>query len=117
MAQMPTLGYEKHRLKTEYKDLVKQHPDARETIDEHNVLNDILSLTGCTPKKIDANMIWVHTVGQAKANRVGLCRVVKGKNLFGALYGVYSFTLSELKAMLQNNVAKRGFTFCFNIPR
>jgi hypothetical protein len=39
---------------------------------------------------------------------VSLSRVLEGKSLFGALYGVYSLTLIELKSMLQHSMAKKG---------
>jgi L-lactate permease len=38
---------------------------------------------------------------------VSLCRVLEGRSLFGALYGFYSITLSELKSVLQQSAARK----------
>jgi hypothetical protein len=37
----------------------------------------------------------------AEENRQNFCKVLNGKNLFSALYGMYTVTLHELKAMLK----------------
>lgn len=55
MIRVPLLGYEGHwqnevqLLQAEYKDLIKQHPASRDATEEvHRVLNDTVSLVGCT---------------------------------------------------------------------
>jgi len=105
------LVYEEHwhnelkSLRKEYKELIKQHLDARDTIQKvHNILNDIVRLAGYTPRKIGKNEAWDCVVSRTEADKMSLCRVLDGKSLFSALYGVYSLNLAELKAVLQHSV-------------
>lgn len=67
----------------------------------HSVLNNIVSLAGCTPKEIGESEDWTRIVRRAKTGRISLCRVLDGKSLFGTLYWVYSLTLVELEAVRQ----------------
>jgi len=60
VAQGPALGYEVHwqnelaSLRTEYKDFVKRHSEAREAIERvhHHVPSNTVTLAVCTPKNI-----------------------------------------------------------------
>jgi hypothetical protein len=114
MAQVPFLGYEEHShnelqfLRDEAKALLK-HPEAREDIAKaHKILSDIVSLAGCTTKKIGESEAWNRVARHAKADRVNLCRVLEGKSPFGALYAFYTLNLTELKAVLQHSAVKKG---------
>jgi hypothetical protein len=67
MAQVPAVGFEEHwqnkleALRLEYKDLVKEHPEAKDTIETVNiVLNGIVFLTRCTPKNIGESKEWTR---------------------------------------------------------
>lgn len=115
VAWVPALGYEEHWhtqlefLGTEYKDVVIKHPDAKDVIRKvQDILNDISRLAGCTPKKIGECDDWQNIVRRAEADRVSLSRVLEVKTLFGALCGLYSLTLTDLKYLLQNGAAKKG---------
>jgi hypothetical protein len=40
-------------------------------------------------------------VNSAKENRTNLCKALDGRPLFSGLYGMYTVTLNELKAVLK----------------
>jgi hypothetical protein len=42
-------------------------------------------------------------VSNAEENRANFCIILEGKPLFSALYGIYTLTLNELKAILKVN--------------
>jgi hypothetical protein len=44
---------------------------------------------------------WSTIVSTAEENRQNFCKVLNGKNLFNALYGTYTVSLHELKAVLK----------------
>jgi hypothetical protein len=76
MAQVPALGYEVHwqnelaSLRTEYKKLIKWHPEVRKVIElVHHVLNNIMSLVGCTPKNIGESEVWSCVVRRPEEDR------------------------------------------------
>jgi hypothetical protein len=91
---------EYNSLQSEYKDIINKYPDA------DKVLGDIVSLAGCTPSNIGTCSEWSRIVDSAKESRIGLCKCLKGKSLFSALYGTYSVTLSDLKSVLQGSASK-----------
>jgi len=68
MAQVPALGCEHwhnelESLRVDYKDLVKQHPDARDAIEKlRSVLLDIVRLAECTPSPSDESVAWDRVV-------------------------------------------------------
>jgi hypothetical protein len=113
MAQVPALGHdywktELDSLRTEFKDLVRQHLDAREAVGKVlDVFNDIIGLAGNAPKSIGENEAWTRVVRRAEANWVSLRMVLEGKTLFGALCGVYSLALIDLKAVLKRGAAEK----------
>jgi hypothetical protein len=41
------------------------------------------------------------TVNNAEENRANLCKFLDGKQLFSALYGMYTVTLNELKVVFK----------------
>jgi len=113
MAGVPVSEFEKHWqhecqcLKEEYKDIIKLHPDAADTIEQvYKVLGDIVALAGCTPASVGESEAWSHIVKATKVDRTEFCRVLSGKQLFSALYGMYSVALNDLKKVLQTS-AKR----------
>jgi hypothetical protein len=110
-AQIPVCGQfwlrEYNSLQSEYKDIISKYPDADEVLREvYKVLGDIVSLAGCTPANIGTCTEWSRIVDSAKESRIGLCKCLKGKNLFSALYDTYSVTLGDLKSVLQGSASK-----------
>jgi hypothetical protein len=108
MAGVPTPEYQqfwtdqRSALKTEYKDIVKSHPDAALSIQHlHKVLCDIEALAGCTPASVVESEEWAAVVRSAEHNRESFCKALSGKHLFSALYGTYTVTLNELKTVLK----------------
>jgi hypothetical protein len=94
---------------SEYKDIISKYPDAGKVLrDVYKVLGDIVSLAGCTPANIGTCSEWTRIVDSAKESRIGLCKCLKRKNLFSALYGTYSVTLSDLKSVLQGKPPATG---------
>jgi hypothetical protein len=43
-------------------------------------------------------------VNSAEENRAHYCKILDGKSLFSAHYGMYAVTLNEVKAILKVNV-------------
>jgi hypothetical protein len=46
---------------------------------------------------------WTSTVSSAEENRANFCKALVGKPLFRELYGMYTVTLNELKAVIKVN--------------
>lgn len=46
-------------------------------------------------------------ISGGEAEKVSLCRVLEGKNLFGALYGICWLALVELEATVQHSAVKK----------
>jgi hypothetical protein len=65
------------------------------------VLSDIETLAKCTPAKVGERSAWTSIVSGAGENRANFCKILEGKPLFSALYGIYTLTLNELKAVLK----------------
>jgi hypothetical protein len=66
-------------------------------LESHKVLGDIVALAGCTPASIGESKAWSDIVKATKGDRTEFCRVLSGKQLFSALYGMYSVALNDLK--------------------
>jgi hypothetical protein len=62
-------------------------------------LSDILAKG--TPPRVGESSEWTSIVSSAEENRANFCKILKGKPLFSALYGIYTLTLNELKAVLK----------------
>jgi hypothetical protein len=123
MAQVPILSHEDHwvseieALRLEYKQTVKQHPDAKDDMERvYNALNNIASVAVCTPKQVGKGEEWTRLVRRADEGRRNLCRQLEGKSLFSALYEVLSLALIELKAVLQH-IASKSTTFPAQAPQ
>jgi hypothetical protein len=67
------------------------------------VLQNIVCLVGCTPASVGESEDWQRVVNNAQLYRESYCNVLKGKQLFSALYGLYTTTLNELKSVLQTS--------------
>jgi hypothetical protein len=65
----------------------------------HKVLSDIEILAGCTLLKLGESSEWTTIVNGVEENRTNFCKYLDGKPFFNALYGMYTVTLNELKAV------------------
>jgi hypothetical protein len=63
-----------------------------------NVLNDIVILAGCTPAEVGESSEWTSIANSAEENR-GTLQKSGWEASFSALYGMYTVTLIELKAV------------------
>jgi hypothetical protein len=100
MAEIPVPGYQefwidkRKALKTEYKRLLSQSPDADAQLKLlFKVLCDIEDVAGYTQASLGDSDQWSSIVNTAKA--------LRGKTLYSALYGTYTVALQELKALLK----------------
>jgi hypothetical protein len=92
-------------LQSEYSVIVIKYRDAEEAIKQvGKVLSDIVSLAGCTPSEIGESLKWQSIVSATTEDRLSYCKSLKGKQLFKAVYGLYTITLGELRAVLHSNV-------------
>jgi hypothetical protein len=69
----------------------------------YRVFSETENLARCTPAKVGDNSDWTSIMNIAEKNRANFCKVLDGKLLFSALYGMYTVTLNELKAVLMVN--------------
>jgi hypothetical protein len=95
MAQAPALGHEEpwkcvtEGLKKEWKDLVKEHPEAKADMKRvYSILNNMASLAMNASGDIVKNEEWSCIIRRIDAGRRNLCRQLEPKSLFGSLYGV-----------------------------
>jgi hypothetical protein len=89
-------------LKTEYKRLLSQSPDADAQLKQlFKVLCDIEDVAGYTPALVGDSDQWTSIVNTAEENRLNFCKALGGKTLYSALYGTYTVALQELKALLK----------------
>jgi hypothetical protein len=64
------------------------------------VLSDIEILAKCTPDKVGESSEWTTILSSAEESRANFCKIVEGKPLFSAPYGIYTLILNELKAII-----------------
>jgi hypothetical protein len=107
MANVPVPGIRKYwrqklaSLIFEAHAITDKYPEAVAVVQEiHKVLSDIELLAGCTPAKVGESSEWTSVVSSVEENRANICKAVDGKRLCSALYGMYTVTLNELKAVL-----------------
>jgi DNA mismatch repair ATPase MutS len=99
------------KLNTQYKDLANTHPDATPSIQQLlKVLCDIEKLANSTPISVGESKEWAAMISSAEDNREDYCKVLKGKTLFSALYGVYTVMLHDLNK-LQKDIAQQADGF------
>jgi hypothetical protein len=118
-----TTAHERHwlqevkSLQASYRGIVAQYPDADDVLQQvYRVLGDLVSLAGCTPKSVGESDVWVRTVDAAKRDKLSLSKILKGKSFYSAVYGTYSVTLNELKAILQGSAKKSTSQQAEGIP-
>jgi hypothetical protein len=67
------------------------------------MLRDIEHLAGHSPAKVGESSEWTTIVNNSEENRANFCKILEEKPLYSALYGMYTFTLNELKAVVKAN--------------
>jgi hypothetical protein len=67
----------------------------------YKVLGDIEKSAACTPAKVGESSEWTSIVNSEVENTANSCKVLDGKPLLSALYGMYTVKLNELKAFLK----------------
>jgi hypothetical protein len=81
---------------------MSKYPEAAYIVQQvYKVLGDIEFLAGCTPAKVGESYEWTSIVNSAEENRANICKAQDGKLLFGALSGMHTVTLNELKGILK----------------
>jgi hypothetical protein len=65
------------------------------------MLDDIENMAGHTTASVGESAEWAAIVNAVEGNGESYCRGLHGKPLFSALYGTYTVTLDELKALLK----------------
>jgi hypothetical protein len=107
-ADGPVPGFRKYwtqklaSLKYEYHAILSKYPEAASVIQQvYKVLGDIENLAGCTPAEVGESSEWTSTVNTAEEKRTNICKALDGKPLCSTLYGMYTVTLTELKAVLK----------------
>jgi hypothetical protein len=94
------LGRQASNIKVEYQHLVTQFPDADAQLKQlFKTLCDIEDVVGYTPASVGDSEQWSSIV-EAEDNQINFCKALTGKILFSALYGMYTITLKDLKALL-----------------
>jgi 5-carboxymethyl-2-hydroxymuconate isomerase len=113
MANVPTPEFQKFwsnqtdSLRMEYGDTIQQHPDTDAVIERvHGVLIATARLAECTPASVREGPKWTTIVQNMAETRRYLHLLLKGKQLYSALYGVYTEVLHNLMAVLKENTAK-----------
>jgi hypothetical protein len=93
MAAVPVKTYKQFwidkrlSLNTQYKDLASTYPVAAPSIQQ---LLKVLCVSVGESKE------WADVISLAEVNREDNCKVLKGKTLFSAVYGMYTVTLLVL---------------------
>jgi hypothetical protein len=108
MADVPVTGFRKcgiqklTSLKIQCHAITNIYPEATSVVQQiRKVLSDIENLAGCTPAIVGESSVWTTIVNSAEDNRVNFCKSLDGKPLFRALYGIFTVTLNEPKAVLK----------------
>jgi hypothetical protein len=95
-------GTHVNKLKSQYQQLIGQFPgiDAKPK-QLLKVIRNIEEMARYTPALVGESEQWSSIVSTAKENRQNFYKVLNRENLFSALYGTFTVTLYELKAMLK----------------
>jgi aryl-phospho-beta-D-glucosidase BglC (GH1 family) len=113
MTDIPVPGFQKYWTqklalqKSESHVITTKYPKAAAVVQQvYKVIDDTEILAGNTPTKVGESSEWTSIVDSAE-NRVNFCTGLDGKPLFSTLYGVYTVTLNELKAIFKVNAQAR----------
>jgi hypothetical protein len=98
MEGVPISGFRKYwtqklaSLNSQCHAITKKCPEAGSVVQQvHKVLNEIETLTTCTPASVEESPEWTSIVN--------FCKSLDGKPLFSVLDGMYTVTLNEMKAV------------------
>jgi hypothetical protein len=101
MGDVPVPGYQ-IQWANKRSTLVQQYPEADTQLKQlFKLLGDIEDLAGHTPASVGEIAEWAAIVDAAEENGVSYCKCLHGKPLINVLYGTYTVTLEELKALLK----------------
>jgi hypothetical protein len=70
------------------------------------VIIAIVRLAECTPASVGESPKWILIVQNIAETRRNFHQFLKGKQLYSALYGVYTEVLHDLTAVLKENAAR-----------
>jgi hypothetical protein len=108
MADVPVPGYQTlwrntlSALKSELQTFVQQYPEVDAQLKQLlQVLGDTEDVARHIPASVRESAEWSAIVNAAEENGASYCKGLHGKPLFSALYGTYTVTLQELKAMIK----------------
>jgi hypothetical protein len=65
------------------------------------MLSDIKILARYTLAKVGERSKWTTILNSAEEKRANFCKIQDGKPFYRALYGMYTFTPNELKAVVK----------------
>jgi hypothetical protein len=106
MADVPVLRFRKYwtqtltSLNSQSHAITNKYTEAGSVVQQvHKVLNDIEILAGCRLAEVEEGSEWTTIVNSAEEKRANFCKYLDGKPLFRTLYGMYTVTLIELKAV------------------
>jgi hypothetical protein len=89
-------------LKSEYQTLVQQYPEADAQQKQLlQVLGVIKDVARHIPASVGEGAEWSAIVNPAEESGASYCKCLRGKQLFSAMYGTYTVTLQELKAVIK----------------
>jgi hypothetical protein len=110
MEDAPVSGYQTFwtiklsTVKSECQTLVQQYSESEAQLKQLlQVRGDIEDVARHIPASVRESAEWAAIVNAAEENGASYCRALHGKPLFSALYGTYTVTLQELKAVLKAN--------------
>jgi hypothetical protein len=76
-------------LKSENHVIMNKYPEAASVVQRvHKVISDIEILAKFTPTRVGESSQWTTILKSAEENRAIFCKLLDGKLLFGALYGM-----------------------------
>jgi hypothetical protein len=107
MAAVPVPGYQaywtdkRQTLKSSTSNWWHNFPTSKHSWNSCSNCCDIEDVAGYTPPSVGDSEEWSSIVNEAEANQINFCKALTGKTLFSALYGTYTVTLRELRALLK----------------
>jgi hypothetical protein len=108
-------------LRLEYENSKQQHPDADALMERVCVVfTAIARLARCTPASVGESPKWTLIVQNVAETTRNLHQLLKGKQLYSALYGVYIEVLHDLTAVLRGRLQKgnrQDHNYCTSVHR
>jgi hypothetical protein len=105
MVDVPVQGFRKYltlklaSLNSECHAITDEYLEEASVVQQvYKMLGDIENLSGCTLVKVRESSELTYVENASEENRANFCKVFCGKLLSCALCGMYTVTLTELKA-------------------